>query len=165
MTHFWIILGTTTWILVLSTIGNRPAVPVIIQRRKIDMLFIFKATVSFRKDGMGLPCFVATFNLVTWNTRSENQFCSKFAVKTFPCSVANADIGSLCLSIHSFKNVCYHMLVKFEQNRMVETTRTFELLTKNRVFLNQFWQSADAILKDVFFCTWNNCLTCLMLKY
>ena len=49
------------------------------------------------------------------------------------------------------------MLVKFEQNRMVrniESTRNFVLLknkqtNKKKSFLNHFWQSVDAILKDV----------------
>ena len=40
------------------------------------------------------------------------------------------------------------MLVKFEQNRMVQTTQNFGPLTK-KTFLNQFLQSADAILEDV----------------
>ena len=41
------------------------------------------------------------------------------------------------------------MLVKFEQNRMVQTTRNFELYDKKSEFLNHFWQSADATLEDV----------------
>ena len=41
------------------------------------------------------------------------------------------------------------MLVEFEQNRMVQTTRNFELFDKNRVFYNNFWQRVEAILKDV----------------
>ena len=36
------------------------------------------------------------------------------------------------------------MLVKFEQNCMVKTTRNFKLFNKTI-----FWQSADAILEDV----------------
>ena len=42
------------------------------------------------------------------------------------------------------------MLVKFEQNRTVQTTRNFELSDKNRVFDNHFWQRVDASLGDVF---------------
>ena len=42
------------------------------------------------------------------------------------------------------------MLVKFEQNHMVQTTRNFELLNKIQVFYNHFWQRVDAILEDVF---------------
>ena len=49
------------------------------------------------------------------------------------------------------------MLVEFEQNRMVQTTRNFELFfqknktkhKKKRVFEIHFWQSVDAILEDV----------------
>ena len=39
--------------------------------------------------------------------------------------------------------------MKFEQNRMVQTTRNFEILDKNQVFYNHFWQRVDAILEDV----------------
>ena len=42
------------------------------------------------------------------------------------------------------------MLVKFEQNRMVQTTQNFELFDKNKVFWNNFWQSDGAILEDYF---------------
>ena len=43
------------------------------------------------------------------------------------------------------------MLVKFEPNRMIETTQNFELFDKKKtVFDNHFWQSADAILEGVF---------------
>ena len=41
------------------------------------------------------------------------------------------------------------MLVKFEQNYMVKTTRDFEVFDKKRVFKKHFWQSVDAILEDV----------------
>ena len=41
------------------------------------------------------------------------------------------------------------MLVKFQQNRMVQATRNFELFDKTRVFYNHFWQRVDAILEDV----------------
>ena len=41
------------------------------------------------------------------------------------------------------------MLVKFEQNGMVQTTRNFELFDKNRVSKNHFWQGVDAILEDI----------------
>ena len=50
-------------------------------------------------------------------------------LKVFPAAVANADIGSL-KSLHTFKKKLYQMLVKFEQNRMVQTTRKFELFDK-----------------------------------
>ena len=41
------------------------------------------------------------------------------------------------------------MLVKFEQNRMVHTTRKFELFDKSRGFYNHLWQRVDANLEDV----------------
>ena len=41
------------------------------------------------------------------------------------------------------------MLVKFEQNRIVQTTRNFIFLTKTRIFYNPFWQRSDAILENV----------------
>ena len=41
------------------------------------------------------------------------------------------------------------MLVKFEQNCMVQTTRNFELFDKKAGFCNDFWQRVDAILEDV----------------
>ena len=41
------------------------------------------------------------------------------------------------------------MLVKFEQNRIVQTTQNFELLMKKQVFYNHFRQRVDAILEDI----------------
>ena len=67
----------------------------------------------------------------------KTNFCGKFAIKLFRATVANADIKSL-KSLHTFLKQClYHMIVKFEQNRMVQTSQNFELLTK-RVCLYQF---------------------------
>ena len=41
------------------------------------------------------------------------------------------------------------MFVKFEQNRMAQTTQNLELFDqKNGVFIH-FWQRVDAILEDV----------------
>ena len=42
------------------------------------------------------------------------------------------------------------MLVKFEQNRMVQGTRNFELFDKKKTgfFKNLSWQSVDTILED-----------------
>ena len=55
-------------------------------------------------------------------------------LKHFPATVANTDIKNLkCLHTFLKKCLCY-MQVKFERNRMVQTARNFELLTKNRVF-------------------------------
>ena len=54
------------------------------------------------------------------------NFYSKFAVKLFPTVVANDDVGSL-KSLHTFLQIClYQMLVEFEQNREVQTTRNFD---------------------------------------
>ena len=51
------------------------------------------------------------------------------------------------------------MLAKFEQNRVVQTTRNFELFdnnnnnNNNKIFFfflnNHFWQRVDVILEDV----------------
>ena len=42
------------------------------------------------------------------------------------------------------------MLVKFEQNRIFQTTRNCELFDKKPGFFKKhFWQSVDAILEDV----------------
>ena len=57
----------------------------------------------------------------------------------------NADIGSL-KSLHTFlKNCLYLMLVKFEQNHVVQTTTKFELFDKKKTVLIHFWQNFDAI--------------------
>ena len=63
---------------------------------------------------------------------------AKFAIKLFPATVANADIGSL-KSLRTFLKKClYHMLLKFEQNRMVETTQNFKLFDKKPGFSKPF---------------------------
>ena len=65
--------------------------------------------------------------------------------KLFPATVAYADIGSI-KSLHTFLLRClYHMLVKCEQNRMVETKRNY----KKPGFLKPFLKNADAILEDI----------------
>ena len=69
------------------------------------------------------------------------NFCSKLnlPLKPFRATVANADIGSL-KSLHTFLKKCfYHMLVQFEQNRMVLTTQNFELFDKETVFFFFFF--------------------------
>ena len=49
----------------------------------------------------------------------KSIFAVNLPLKLFPATVANADIGSL-KPLHTFLKKClYHMLVKFEQNRMV----------------------------------------------
>ena len=68
----------------------------------------------------------------------KSIFAVNLPLKLFPLTVANADIGSL-KSLHKlFDKYLDHMLVKFEHNRMVQTTRNFELFDKNRVFENHF---------------------------
>ena len=72
-------------------------------------------------------------------------------LKLSPATVANADIESL-KSLHTLSDKYLdHMLVKFEQNCMVQTTRNLNFLTKkkNGFLKNIFKQSVDAILEDV----------------
>ena len=67
---------------------------------------------------------------------------SKFAIITFPAIVANADIGSL-KSLHTlFGMYLDHMLVKFEQNRMVRNIQNFELFDKNPCFFKTIFDKA-----------------------
>ena len=64
---------------------------------------------------------------------------SIFAVKLFCATVANVYIGSL-KSLHVFLTKClYHMLLKIEQNRMVQTTQYFELFDKKPGFSKPFF--------------------------
>ena len=68
--------------------------------------------------------------------------------KVFYVTIADTDIESLGLSIHSLISICtlYHTMV-CEQNRMIQTIQNFELFDKKKV--NHFWQRVDAILEDV----------------
>ena len=75
------------------------------------------------------------------------SFAVNLPLKLFRATIANADIGSL--SLYSLKNCLDHMLVKFEQNRMVQTTQNFELLNKIFFFYNHFWRTVDASLEEV----------------
>ena len=77
--------------------------------------------------------------MVTWNAVN-------LPLKLFLASIANADFGSL-VSHTLFDMYLDHMLVTFEQNRMVRTIQNFVLFDKKMV--NNFWQSVDAILEDV----------------
>ena len=78
----------------------------------------------------------------------------KRPLKIFPATVVNDDIGSL-KSLHTVLTKClYHMLVEFEWNRMVQTTRNFKVKKKKKKkkkhgFLSHFWQSVGAILEKV----------------
>ena len=82
-------------------------------------------------------------------------FALNLPLKLFRTTVVNADIGSL-RSLHTFLNKClHHMPVKFQQNRMGQTTRNFDLFDKKkRVFYNHFWQRVnveDVSVAEIFF--------------
>ena len=60
----------------------------------------------------------------------KSIFGVNLPLKLSPATAANADMRSL-KSRHIFLKVClYPMLEKFEQNRMVQTTRNFEFVEK-----------------------------------
>ena len=62
----------------------------------------------------------------------KSIFAVNLLLKLFPTTIANADIESL-KSLHTFLKTClFHMLVKFEQNCMVQTTQNFELFDKKK---------------------------------
>ena len=61
------------------------------------------------------------------------NFCNKLTVKVFQATVVNADIDSLNF---------LHMLVKFEQNSMVQTTQNFELFAKKTGFFKAIFDKA-----------------------
>ena len=64
----------------------------------------------------------------------KSIFAVNLPLKLFPTTIANVDIGSL-KSLHSlFDKYLDHMLVKFEQNCMIQTTRIFELFDKKTGF-------------------------------
>ena len=58
------------------------------------------------------------------------MFAANLPLKLFSATVANADIGSLNTF---FKKCSYHILVKFKQNRMVQTAQNLELFDKKPV--------------------------------
>ena len=65
-------------------------------------------------------------------------FCSKFAIKLFRVSVANADtviLKSLCTLFDMYLE---HLLAKFELNRMVKNGQNFEVLDKTPSFVKPF---------------------------
>ena len=81
----------------------------------------------------------------TLATVAQKSFNGKFTAKNdfsighFYVTIADADIGSL-KPLHTLD----HMLVKFEQNRMVRTIQSFVLFDKKKI-VHHFWQSVDAI--------------------
>ena len=82
-----------------------------------------------------------TFNVIISNGNikypiGKSIFGVNLPVELFPDTVANADIKCL-KSLHTFLKEClYHMLVKFEQNRMVQTTRNFWAFWQKTGFLH-----------------------------
>ena len=77
----------------------------------------------------------------------QDKFTTKnwFSNRMFHVTIADADIGSL-KSLHTlFDKYLDHMLVKFEQNRMLRTIQNFELFDKKwlTIFdkvLTPFWK-------------------------
>ena len=64
----------------------------------------------------------------------KSIFAVNLPLKLFTATVANADIGSQ-KSLHTlFDTYLDHMLVEFEQNCMVQTTRNLELYDKKPIF-------------------------------
>ena len=81
---------------------------------------------------------MSALTMVTKYPIGKSIFAVNLPLKLFRTTVANADIGSL-KSLHTFLRKClYHMLVKFEQNRMVQTACNLELFDKKRVFKTIF---------------------------
>ena len=97
----------------------------------------------------------------------KSIFAVNLLLKLFLATVANADIGSL-KSLHTFLKEClYHMLVKFEQNWMVQTTWNFEPFDKKKkkkkkkktCFLKPFLSKRSRHFGRRF-CSWNIYLFC-----
>ena len=85
----------------------------------------------------------------------RQTYCKNwFSDRVFHVTIADADIGSL-KSLHTlFDKYLDHMLVKFEQNRMVRTMQNFELfdekwLTIFDKVLTPFWKTV-LWLKQLF---------------
>ena len=69
----------------------------------------------------------------------KSSFAVNLPLKLFPATFVNGNIGSL-KSLHTFLKTClYHMLVKFEQNRIVQTTQNFELFDKKTGFFKNIF--------------------------
>ena len=65
------------------------------------------------------------------------QICCKnwFSDRIFYVTITDADIGSLKSLNTLFDKYLDHMLVKFEQNRMVRTIQIFEVFDKKWLFI------------------------------
>ena len=75
-------------------------------------------------------------------------FTVNLPLKLSPAAVANADIGSL-KSLHTlFAKYLDHMLVKFEQTCMVQTTQNFELFDK-KTFFKPFLTKSERHLENI----------------
>ena len=69
-----------------------------------------------------------------------------FSDRVFYITIADADIGSLKSLHRLFDKYLGHMLMEFEQNRMVRTIQNFELFNKKMVnhfdkVLTPFWKT------------------------
>ena len=81
--------------------------------------------------------------------RGKSIFAVHLPLKLIPATVANADIGSQ-KSLHTlFDKYLGPMLVKFEQNCMVQTTRNLGGFDKKSVFLKLFLTTRWRHLEDV----------------
>ena len=76
-------------------------------------------------------------------------------MRVFYITTAGADIGSL-KSLHTlFDKYLDHMLVKYDQNCMVQTVQSFDFFDKKwltifyQKMVNHFWKRIDAILENV----------------
>ena len=79
--------------------------------------------------------------LATVARKSFNRkFTAKFSDRAFYVTIADAEIGSLKSLRTSFDKYLGHMLVEFEQNRMVRTIQNFVLFDKKwlTIFLTKF---------------------------
>ena len=62
----------------------------------------------------------------------QQIYCKNwFSDRVFYVTISDADIGSLKSLCTSFYKYLEHMLVKFEQNCMVQAIQNFELFDKN----------------------------------
>ena len=69
-----------------------------------------------------------------------------FSDRAFYVAIPDSDIESLKSLRTFFNKYLNHILVKFEQTRMVGNIQNFELFGKNGY---PFWEKVDAILEDV----------------
>ena len=83
-------------------------------------------------------------------------FAINLELKLFRATVANAKIGSLESLPTLFDTSLYHMLVKFEQNRMSKYTKFGAFWQKTVVFKTIFGKDLTPYWKTLL--SWNNCL-------